>query len=42
MTFNVQFNTLYEIIITANHLKMTGKGFYSKWVKSSFEQFITI
>jgi len=22
-------------------LKMIGKGFYSKWVKSSFEQFIT-
>jgi len=23
-------------------LKMTGKGFYRKWVKSSFEQFITM
>jgi len=23
-------------------LKMIGKGFYRKWVKSSFEQFITM
>ena len=27
--------------LSIEHLKMIGKGFYRKWVKSSYEQFIT-
>ena len=30
-----------KLTLAFNDLKMIGKGFYSKWVKSSFEQFIT-
>ena len=36
------FNQLYSLNIEIQtSLKMIGKGFYRKWVKSSFEQFIT-
>jgi len=30
-----------RIMNVVAHLKMIGKGFYGKWVKSKFEQFIT-
>ena len=33
--------TFSYVLRINKHLKMTGKGFYSKWEKSSFEHFIT-
>jgi len=42
-TINVNINEYSERAAPFHHyaLKTIGKGFYRKWVKSSFEQFIT-